>query len=124
MRLLLAVLAASLLASAAFAQGLGGIDPKASVALAPVAADHAPGSCHVRLAQNGMQLPDPACSPGAINPTLTQAVLLNPAFRTGLIRDHLTSAAAKRKVYAWYGIAPPKNNTGPNQTCELDHVVD
>ena len=100
------------------------IDPRASEPLAPVAADHAPGSCHVRFAANGMQLPDPTCSPGAINPTLTIDVLLNPAFRTGMVRDKLTSAAAKRRVYAWYGITPPKNNTGPNQTCELDHVVD
>ncbi len=54
----------------------------------------------------------------------TTDVLLNPAFRTGMVRDKLTSAAAKRKVYGWYGLTPPKDNTGPNQTCELDHVVD
>lgn len=99
-------------------------DPRASQPLAPVVADHAPGSCHARLAANGMQLPDPTCSPGAINPTLTIDVLLNPAFRTGMVRDKLTSAAAKRRVYVWYGIVPPKHNTGQNQTCELDHVVD
>lgn len=103
---------------------LSGIDPKASVPLAPVAADHAPGSCHIRFAKNGMGLPDPACSPGAINPTLKVSVLLNPAFRTGKVRDKLTSAAAKRRVYLWYGITPPKGNAGPNQVCELDHVVD
>jgi hypothetical protein len=100
------------------------IDPRASEPLAPVAADHAPGSCHVRYAANGMGLPDPTCSPGAINPTLTIDVLLNPAFRTGMVRDKLTSAAAKRRVYVWYGISKPRGNTGPNQICELDHVVD
>lgn len=103
------------------------IDPRASVPLGPVlppGLEHAPGSCHVRFARNGMQLPDPLCTPGAINPTLTAAVLLNPAFRTGMVRDKLSSADAKRRVYVWYGIIPPKHNVGPNQTCELDHVID
>lgn len=100
------------------------IDPRANVPLAYVSIDHAPGSCHVREAANGMPLPDPTCTPGAINPTLTLKVLRDPAFRTGMVRDKLTSKDAKRKVYAWYGIVPPKNNTGANQTCELDHLVD
>jgi hypothetical protein len=108
----------------ALSAALAGIDPKASVPLSPVAADHEPGSCHVRYAANGMGLPDPLCSPGAINPTLTIEVLLDPDFRTGMVRDHLTSADAKRKTYIWYGITPPAHNTGPDQTCELDHVVD
>lgn len=119
---MLVILAAALAASAPVAAFH--IDPRASLPLAPVAADHAPGSCHARLAANGMQLPDPACSPGAINPTVTAAVLRDPAFRTGAVRDQLTSAAAKRKVYVWYGIAPPQGNAGQNQICELDHVID
>lgn len=117
------VLAACAPGAEAFAAPLP-INSKATQALWPTAADHAPGSCHVRKAADGYQLPDRACSPGAINPTLTLSVLLNPAFRTGMVRDKLTSAAAKAKVYSWYGITPPKNNTGQNQTCELDHVVD
>lgn len=99
------------------------IDPRASEPLAPVASDHAPGSCHARLAANGMQLPDPGCTPGAVNPTVTADVLRDPTFRTGTVRDQISSAAAKRKVYAWYGITPPKGNTGQNQVCELDHVI-
>lgn len=101
-----------------------GISPTASVPLAPVAQDHAPGSCHVRIAANGMQLPDPACTPGAVNPTVTVTILRNPDFRTNIIRDKVTSEEEKRKVYAWYGIDPPSNNTGANQVCELDHVID
>jgi hypothetical protein len=125
MKLLLAVtLGASLLASAACAADLSNIDPKASVPLAPHAADHAPGSCHFRLAANGMKLPDPACTPGAINPTLTLEVLTNPAFRTGMVRDKITNEKAKEIVYVWYGVAKPKNNAGPNQICELDHNLD
>ena len=111
-------------AAAVAAQPLPHFDSKASQPFAVVAADHAPGSCHVRIAANGMQLPDPNCTPGAINPTLTTAVLLNPAFRTGMVRDKLTSPAVKMKVYGWYGIAVPKGNVGQNQTCEMDHAVD
>lgn len=119
------LLCGALGASEVLAQApLPGIDQKASQPLATTAADHAPGSCHVRKAADGYQLPDPACSPGAINPTLRAAILLNPAFRTGMVRDKLTSAAAKAKVYVWYGIVPPKGNVGQNQTCEMDHVVD
>jgi hypothetical protein len=99
------------------------IDPLASQPLAAVAADHAPGSCHVRLASNGMQLPDALCTPGAINPTVTADVLRDPTFRTGTVRDQLTTAAQKQIVYAWYGIVKPKGNVGANQTCEIDHLV-
>lgn len=99
------------------------IDPRASVALAQTAHDHAPGSCHVRHAANGMQLPDPACTPGAVNPTVTAQVLRDPTFRTGTVRDQLTTAHQKEIVYVWYGIAKPAGNKGPDQVCEIDHLV-
>lgn len=99
------------------------IDPRASVPLAQVAKTHAPGSCHVRHAANGMQLPDPACTPGAVNPTVTADVLRDPSFRTGDVRDDLTTAKQKQIVYVWYGIPKPANNRGPNQVCEIDHLV-
>lgn len=117
------VLMLALLGAHAFAQ-IGGLNPLATQALGPSASDHAPGSCHVRKAADGYQLPDPACTPGAINPTLTASMLLNPAFRTGMVRDKITTEIQKRKVYSWYGITPPVNNTGANQTCELDHLID
>lgn len=98
------------------------IDPRASLSLAPVAAQHAPGSCHQRLS-HGMSLPDPACTPGAVNPTVTAEVLRNPAFRTACVRDQLTTAQQKEVVYAWYGIAKPADNRGPNQICEIDHLI-
>lgn len=72
---------------------------------------------------NTYLLPDPACTPGAINPTVTAEVLRDPKFRTTCVRDGATSAVNKRKTYVWYDIKPPKNNTGQNQTCELDHVI-
>jgi hypothetical protein len=109
--------------AAAVLGGVSAVDPLASQPLAPVAADHAPGSCHVRLAANGMQLPDPNCTPGAVNPTVTLEVLRDPTFRTGTLRDQLTTAKQKEVVYSWYGIPKPKGNVGPNQVCEIDHVV-
>lgn len=111
-------------AAAAVGASTLGIDPSASVALAPSAADHAFGECHFGVAADGMPLPDPKCTPGAVNPTLTVRVLTDPGFRTGFVRDKVTSPAVKRKVYAWYGIIPPRNNVGANQTCELDHLDD
>ena len=32
-----------------------------------------PGQCHIRQAAGGDPLPDPACTPGAIDPAVTQA---------------------------------------------------
>jgi hypothetical protein len=120
--LLAALAIACGLASTAHAQAFH-IDPLASQPLAPVAKDHAPGSCHVRIAADGLQLPDPLCTPGAVNPTVTAEVLRNPTFRTGTVRDQLTTPAQKQIVYIWYGITKPKGNVGPNQTCEIDHLI-
>lgn len=98
------------------------IDPVASQPLAVTAATHAPGSCHVRIS-HGYPIPDPTCTPGAVNPTVTAAVLKDPAFRTACVRDAATSEGRKEITYSWYGITPPANNRGPSQTCELDHLV-
>lgn len=73
--------------------------------------------------RNGYLLPDPNCSPGAVNPSVTIQVLRNPKFRTGCIRDGATTAAAKNKTYKWYHIKKPKKNTGKSQQCELDHII-
>jgi hypothetical protein len=73
--------------------------------------------------KNGFPLPDARCSPGAINPTITLAVLKDPEFRTGCIRDCTTSSSQKANTYGAYGIAHPARNAGSSQTCELDHVV-
>ena len=76
------------------------------------------------LTKDGLSLPDPRCTPGAVNPTLTISVLKNKDFSTGpCVRDKATSADAKNLTYAWYGIARPPNNTGQNQVCEKDHLI-
>ena len=98
-----------------------GIDPHASMRLANVNG-FIGGPCSVRV-NKGLPLPDARCSPGAINPTITLAVLKNPEFRTSCIRDCATTGSQKANTYGAYGIAPPSRNSGKSQTCELDHVV-
>jgi hypothetical protein len=81
------------------------------------------GVCHAKATANGEQLPDPACTPGAINPTLTAAVLKDPAFRTGCVRNDATSEKQKGDTYKWYKTKHPKHNQGATQYCELDHLI-
>jgi hypothetical protein len=86
----------------------------------------APGSktCKPLTKPDGTQLPDPRCTPGAVNPTLTLSVLKNSDFSTGpCVRDKATSADAKNTTYGWYGIARPPNNVGKTQVCEKDHLI-
>jgi hypothetical protein len=96
--------------------------PLAAVSLPPV---HA---CQF-IMSNGYPIPDRSCSPGAINPSVTLAILKTakepPAtgFRTSCVRDKSTTAHAKAATYDWYGLPHPANNHGATQTCELDHIV-
>lgn len=98
------------------------IDSSSSSPLTQPANPQQPGSCHVQL-RNGLPIPDPRCTPGAVNTTLTIDVLRDSRFRTSCVRDNLTSAAQKAKTYGWYRIAHPDNNHGVMQTCELDHLI-
>ena len=70
---------------------------------------------------------DPKLTPGATNPAVTQANIAQNickiGWSTGSLRDTQTTPAQKATTYAAYGIPHPKNNTGPNQTCELDHLI-
>jgi len=78
--------------------------------------------CNVGMS-HGFPIPDPACTPGAINPTLTADVLRNPEFRTGCVRNNATTEQQKNQTYGWYSIPHPSHNTGASQTCELDHLI-
>lgn len=68
-------------------------------------------------------LQDRDCTPGDIIAANTQAVICAAAFRTGTVRDSVTSPDQKKHVYAMYGIPAPSNNRGKNQKCEIDHLV-
>jgi hypothetical protein len=80
------------------------------------------GSCRV-LIRNGYPVPDPRCTPGGINPTVTPGIMRDPAWRTRCIRDCEESQAKKHAAYRWYRIPSPQHNSGRNQVCELDHLV-
>ena len=78
--------------------------------------------CRTRISHD-YPVPDPACTPGATNPTVTLAMLRSPDFRTSCVRNKATSEHEKAVTYRWYGIAHPAHNQGARQTCELDHLV-
>jgi hypothetical protein len=96
-----------------------GVDPAASIPLSRVTSNAA---CSTRTI-NGYPVPDPACTPGAINPTVTLNVLQNDEFRTGCERNTASSPREKAETYDAYNILHPANNRGRNQICELDHLV-
>jgi hypothetical protein len=80
------------------------------------------GSCTPSF-KNGYQLPDPRCTPGGIDPSVTVDILRDPQWRTGCIRNCQSSERQKHAAYAWYALLVPPANTGKGQTCELDHLV-
>jgi 5-methylcytosine-specific restriction endonuclease McrA len=95
------------------------IDDKKSDPFKPVSF---PQQCKARTS-NGFVLPDPNCTPGAVNPSLTIDVLRNPQFRTSCVRSHATTEQEKNKTYTYYGIQHPSQNSGVTQICELDHLI-
>jgi hypothetical protein len=80
------------------------------------------GSCEVRM-KNGFPVPDPKCTPGGINPSITISTLRDPTWRTRSVRNCETSESYKHIAYRWYQIQKPRINSNQNQVCELDHVV-
>lgn len=85
---------------------------------------HSPASrtCSTRL-HHGYPVPDPHCTPGGIDPSVTADVLRNRSWRTEWVRDCATSEEEKHVTYRWYGIRAPHRNSGKRQVCELDHLV-
>jgi hypothetical protein len=84
----------------------------------------APGTCHLRHAADGEPLPDPACTPGAIDPVVTDTNTASTVCRKGGYTSSVRppeslTEPAKRKLLAAYGI--PAAQIGGY---ELDHLVD
>jgi hypothetical protein len=81
----------------------------------------APGTCHYRTSANGQVLPDPVCTPGAINPKVTDDTLDNTICRTGYTKSirppKAITDAEKQASAAAYGY------TGPLSGVEFDHLV-
>ena len=101
--------------------GEHGIDVMGDTPFRDAPGQHA-GGCASQT-KNGLAVPDPNCTPGAYNPTITLDVLRDPNYRTSCTRDKATKPAVKAQTYGWYGIEHPANNQGANQVCELDHLV-
>lgn len=80
------------------------------------------GACSFR-ASNGYPVPDPSCTPGGVNPSVTEATLADRSWTTKCLRDCETSEAQKHQAYYWYSQPRPRGNNGPGQVCELDHLV-
>lgn len=83
----------------------------------------AAGSCRYRHARSGELLPDPACTPGAVDTAVTPATLGSTVCRRGgytaTVRPpEALSTAAKRKVMAAYGVPWSKA-----RNYELDHLL-
>jgi len=83
----------------------------------------APGSCHLRYAGRE-PLPDPRCTPGAVDWAVTQANLRTTACRKGgytasVRPPRAVTDAIKRELLAAYGI--PVADIG---RYELDHLVE
>lgn len=121
---LLFTLAGSANAASKSTKGMycNGVDPKDDAPLQAGWTEPLNGECHPGTS-NGYPIPDPKCTPGAYNTTLGVSVLGHKGFKTGCVRDKATSAKQKDKVYGWYGIKKPANNTGSKQVCEKDHLV-
>jgi hypothetical protein len=97
------------------------IDGSASKPLANVAI---PPNHHCSThTSHGFVLPDPTCTPGAVNPTITSEILQNSDFRTSCVREQASSRDEKNATYDAYGITHPDHNTGQTQICELDHLI-
>lgn len=81
----------------------------------------APGTCHYRY-EHREPLPDPACTPGALNPRVTQSTLGTTICRTGgytgTIRPSSYITGKEKKANARsYGY------TGSMRHAEYDHLV-
>ena len=91
-----------------------GVKSTASTALGPVTKST---DCKLRKGSGNLPVQDPACTPGAFNPTVTADILRSGRFRTGCVRNCVTTQAQKQIVYERYGVHKDR------ATCELDHLV-
>src|SRR3974390_1975593 len=76
------------------------VDGRASAPLQAVALPPSQ-SCTTSI-RNGFPVPDPNCTPGAINPTLTIEVLRDRSFTARCVRHAATNEAEKATTYESY----------------------
>jgi len=78
-----------------------GVKATASTALGPATKS---SGCRVRKGSADLPMYDPACTPSAFNPTVTTDILRSGRFRTGCVRNCVTTQAQKQIVYERYGV--------------------
>jgi hypothetical protein len=91
-----------------------GIDSRASTPLGTAVKE---SGCRVRKGVADLPVQDPECTPGAINQTVTAGIIKSGRFRTGCVRNCITTEFQKGITYDRYGIQKAR------ATCELDHLV-
>lgn len=84
----------------------------------------AAGTCHFRIASDGESLPDPRCTPGAIDRAVTTTNLASTVCRPGgytasVRPPRQVTTAAKKAVMAAYGV--PWSQA---RHYELDHLIE
>ena len=85
---------------------------------------YAPGSCHYRHGSHGELLPDPRCTPGAVDPSVTAAdlhtTICRPGGYTASVRPpESITEPVKKQIMAAYGIPWSQAHH-----YELDHLIE
>jgi hypothetical protein len=80
----------------------------------------AAGTCHYRY-EGAYPLPDPRCTPGAINPKVTQATIASTICRAGYTASIRPPADITAREKA--ANARSYRYTGPSATGEYDHLI-
>ena len=77
------------------------------------------GHCTYR---DGGKLPDPRCTPGSIDPVVTQANIRSTICKGGWTDPHLRPPESQTEAFK-YDIAYPAYGTPSSEKTELDHLV-
>jgi hypothetical protein len=88
----------------------------------PLQAGAATANCKTGKSM-GYPVPDPKCTPGAVNPSVTAAALRDPRFKSECVHGDPKSADEKVKLYGAYGLGEPEKNMGPTRSCELNRLI-
>ena len=82
----------------------------------------APGACHARPAADGKPLPDPRCTPGAVDDQVDQANLAATICRPGGYTASIRPPERLTEPYKVVDLAA-YGESGPLSGFELDHLV-
>src|SRR5580704_16079699 len=84
---------------------------------------HVTGTLHGRCYfRDGSKLPDPRCTPGSIDPIVTQANIKSTICRTGWTEPHLRPPESQTEDFKRY-VAFPHYGLTWYRSSELDHLV-